>query len=201
MLKNQQRRGRPIKKIPLNAAPITVEDIKIALTEAKVKHPPDEVVESLSLQFSFYKEFFRKAREEREIKRQADLVLDAIKTLEETLPSLRQYHRSVQQSWPFSSSHAESIEKFIPSLDSIKQAAILPPVHESLEDWRWLIAVIHKKELLKPVFGAGYGLSRNGPATRFYSKIIPLVSGNEVTSEAIKSQIGLFLPQSSVGDN
>lgn len=186
------RRGRKIRKAAMPLAPgaITPEDIANAFDVAMVQRPEQEQIGRLAAIFSNYKAYFLDAEKERERNRLAADAGAAIRTLTATLPKLLEYHQGHEQHGdPFAEWQARAVRDLLTAVT----AADLPRIEAQsnvpgvVRDWRWLVDVIHP--VVRDAFPPGTGTAKGGPVSRFLAAILPKVSGDAPTPDAIATQI------------
>ncbi len=185
-----KRRGRPIRREPLTDEPITSDQIRRAFSYARHPEPSDDEVSRLAGIFTQYKCVFLQARKDSDYTAAALEATEAIKTLQRVLPALFEYQDALVQAGdrffaPKQRAQIRDLKNQIEeSAPSVEWVPVVPG-HE-VKNWRWFIDVI--TGILEPSF-PGKGVSQTGPIPLFLSRIIPLVTGEQITESAAATQI------------
>lgn len=186
------RRGRTIPKAatPLTPGPITSDEVARAFKAARISLPEQSELDRLSTTFTVYKQYFLDAQRQRDLNDLANTAGNAVRTLAKALPQLLDYQKSrAEMGDPFADWQASAISKLLGAVETsdlprIEAQSNVPNV---IRDWRWLVHVI--RPVIAPAMPTIQGTAKNGPASRFLAAIMPSMTGEEPSADAIATQI------------
>jgi hypothetical protein len=156
--------------------------------------PEDAEAEKLCRILNHWHAWFYKAQEQRYFNAVLEEAKAAIEKLQVVLPVIVNHHLAqAERGDPFARWQAEAaVDLLIAVREDPQRVTHHETLPEHVRDWRWLAEVLPTdiEKAMRPAnprFPPGH--SKGGPVSRILQAVIPLITGESVTANAIGNQL------------